>query len=109
MEAVLDSIIQVFEKMKSGGFPIDSPLKWGFYFVDDTAEGLERVFDELRDHGYKLEHIEAVEDGLFQLFASKCEVLDAERLHRRNVAFNDLAETCNVMMYDGWDVEKVPS
>jgi hypothetical protein len=42
MEAVLDSIIQMFEKMKSGGFPIDSPLKWGFYFVDDTAEGLER-------------------------------------------------------------------
>ncbi|GAA3934944.1 hypothetical protein GO495_15045 [Chitinophaga oryziterrae] len=30
-----------------------------------------------------------------------------EKLHKRNLAFNELADYCEVGLYDGWDVEKM--
>jgi hypothetical protein len=35
------------------------------------------------------------------------EILTPEKLHKRNIAFNELARHCEVELYDGWAVEKL--
>ena len=42
----LDNLIELFHKMQTDGFDTNSPLKWGFYFVDTDKEKLKRVFLE---------------------------------------------------------------
>ena len=97
--------------MEADGFDINSPLKWGFYFVDPNKEKLQRVFEELKDNNYVLENIYSVEQGdnKWTLYASKIDILTAEKLHKRNIAFIELADYCEVELYDGWDVEKLTS
>ncbi|MET0636617.1 MAG: ribonuclease E inhibitor RraB [Chitinophagaceae bacterium] len=107
MNANLKSVISMFEKMGSNGMPINNELKWGFYFLDRRRDNLKKVYDELRSHDYNLEAVEEMENGVYQLYVSKVEKLSPEKLHKRNVAFNELAEYCNVFSYDGWDVEKI--
>ena len=41
------------------------------------------------------------------LTVSKIDILTAEKLHKRNIAFNELAKFCGIDLYDGWDVEKL--
>ena len=50
--------------------------------------------------------LHGADDGAWVLQVSKTEVLAADKLHRRNLAFNDLAAHCGVDSYDGWDVGK---
>jgi Regulator of ribonuclease activity B len=107
MNASLESVISMFEKMNRDGFPINSELRWGFYFVDSSQDKLKNVYDELRTHDYSLEAIDIIENGKYQLHVSKIEKLNPEKLHRRNMAFNELAGYCNVVSYDGWDVEQL--
>ncbi|WP_343307863.1 ribonuclease E inhibitor RraB [Chitinophaga niabensis] len=102
----LDNLLILFEKIHKGGFDTSKELKWGFFFVNDNKEGLERVFDELKDHGYLMEKLES-DDEEWTLQVSKVDILTAEKLHKRNIAFNALAAHCNVDLYDGWDVEKL--
>jgi len=47
-----------------------------------------------------------VNDTEWTLHASKIDTLTPELLHKRNIAFNELADYCEVSLYDGWDVEK---
>lgn len=61
----------------------------------------------MKDHDYKIEKLERDEDDEWTLQVSKVDVLTPEKLHKRNIAFNELAEYCNVSLYDGWDVEEV--
>jgi len=107
MNADFETTNAMFDKMSQDGFPIDSELKWGFYFVDSSKLKLDKVFKELSSSNYKFEQIEKIENGLLQLHVSKIEKLGPEKLHRRNLAFNQLAEYCKVHSYDGWDVEKI--
>lgn len=107
MNASLENINSMFEKMNRDGFPVNNELRWSFYFIDGNKENLNKVYDELRSHEYKIEAIEEIEHGVYQLHVSKVEKLGPEKLHRRNLAFNELAEYCNVANYDGWDVEKL--
>ena len=107
MTSNLDNLIEIFRKMKADGFDIMSPLKWGFYFVDPSEEKLPYVFDQLKDSDYHLEDIYLADDGKWTLHASKIDTLTAEKLHKRNIAFNELADLCQIEMYDGWDVEKL--
>lgn len=108
MNAQLATVQLMFEKMSIEGFPVNDQLKWGFYFLDNNSDNLNKVFDELRSHDYHLEELEEVADGEYQLYVSKIERLTPEKLHRRNVAFNELAAYCKVDSYEGWDVEKLP-
>ena len=105
----LDNLIELFHKMQADGFDTNSPLKWGFYFVDTDKEKLKRVFLELKDKNYILEKIYLVDDSdtEWTLHASKIDTLTPEKLHKRNMAFNELADYCKVSLYDGWDVEKI--
>ncbi len=105
----LDNLEDLFTKMHANGFDTNSPLKWGFYFVDPDKQKLQRLFAELETKGYTLEDIYLVEENATEwtLRASKIDTLSTEKLHLRNIAFNELANYCEVSLYDGWDVERV--
>ena len=108
MESNLERIVEVFQKMKASGWEVNSPLKWGFFFIDEEKAKLERIFEELKDYQYILEGIYQPEDEKYWvLHASKVETLNPEKLNRRNISFNDLANYFEVAAYDGWDVGKV--
>lgn len=92
--------------MEKSGLDFSQPLKWRFYFYDENRPALNRLFEELEDDHFKLESISETSDGEWILEVSKIEVLSAEKLHRRNMAFNELAEVCGVQLYDSWDVEQ---
>ena len=94
--------------MQANGFDISSPLKWGFYFTDGDETKLRLVYAELESSSYVLEGISRIDDNKYwTLFASKIDILTPEKLHRRNLAFNELANYCAVELYDGWDVERI--
>ena len=84
-------------------------MKWGFFFCDRSKNKLHVVLAELTESGYELEGIYQVEnnDDYWTLNVTKIDILSAEKLHRRNLAFNDLAKHCEVAYYDGWDVERI--
>jgi Regulator of ribonuclease activity B len=103
----LKNLEKIFQKMENDGFEIEKPLKWGFYFFDENKEKLEKIYLELKNHDYKLEKYIKMDDNLWRLFVTKVEILQFQKLHRRNIAFNDLAKNFNIKLYDGWDVEKI--
>jgi hypothetical protein len=74
--------------------------------VDKSSEKLRDVFEQLKDNGYMQIKSDRGDDGLWTLQVSKRETLTPEKLHKRNLAFNDLAEYCEIELYDGWDVEQ---
>ena len=43
----------------------------------------------------------------YTLHVSKVDILTPEKLHKRNLAFNELASYYSAIGYDGWDVEKL--
>ena len=105
METNLDRLKETFGKMREDGFDVDNVLKWGFFFVGRDKNKLEQVFQEMADHDYVIEKLDEA-DKEWTLVASKIDTLNAEKLHKRNVAFNELANYYEVE-YDGWDVEKI--
>ena len=107
MISSLDNLLAMFKKMNDSGFNTSAPLKWGFYFVDTDKGKLQSVFNELKDNNYFLDDIYLSDENNWTLHASKIDTLTPEKLHKRNNAFNELADYCNVDRYDGWDVEKI--
>ncbi|TAD86856.1 MAG: hypothetical protein EAY75_06935 [Bacteroidetes bacterium] len=107
MNAKLETVNAIFESMKADRFPIDEVLKWNFFFLDSSRINLIKIYNELRAHGYNLEALEQIDSSCYRMCVSKAEKLSPEKLHRRNVAFNELADYCNVQLYDGWDVERL--
>lgn len=105
MECNEESIISIFSKMEADGWDTQKPLKWGFFFFSNEEENLHSIFSELSDHDYKIENIHKNEDNEWVMQVSKTEILTSDKLHRRNMAFNELAEAYG-SYYDGWDVGK---
>lgn len=105
MESNLERILSIFEDIKSNKWDVESPLKWGFFFMSNDKRNFGKIYKELKDYNYKKESIHKTDDGIWVLQVSKIEVLEPEKLHRRNLAFKELAETYN-SIYDGWDVGK---
>ncbi len=106
MNCSLERLLAMFAMMEADGFNASTTMKWGFFFVHSSEEPLNAVFAELKNHNYTFESLHQADSGKWVLQVSKTEVLSAEKLHRRNMAFNDLAEHCGVELYDGWDVGK---
>ena len=92
--------------MSSDNWDTNKDLTWGFFFVDKDDKKLKNVFGQLRDKEYKQVKLDKGDDGLWTLQVSKRETLTPEKLHKRNLAFNDLADSCDIELYDGWDVEQ---
>jgi hypothetical protein len=109
METDLNQLQEIFIKMTKDGFNTNSPLKWSFYFIDAEKNRLEKLYKEMMEHNYITEKLEHNEENEWTLQVSKVDTLTPEKLHKRNKAFNELAGYCNVKLYDGWDVEKIPS
>jgi hypothetical protein len=77
MQPDFDNLLAIFEKMHVSGFDANKALKWDFFFINDNKEGLERVFNELKDHGYLIEKLE-LDDEEWTLQVSKIYVLTAK-------------------------------
>ncbi|MBH8557702.1 ribonuclease E inhibitor RraB [Hymenobacter negativus] len=107
MNALLGTVKNMFRKMAANGWDTKAALKWGFFFIDKDKDKLHDVFAELEGHSYSIEELHQADDGNWVLQVSKFDTLTPEKLHRRNIAFNDLAAQCGVESYDGWDVGKV--
>ncbi|WP_022823102.1 ribonuclease E inhibitor RraB [Hymenobacter norwichensis] len=107
MTASFENLRDIFEKMNTEGWDTGSALKWGFFFFDKDKDKLLSLFTELENHTYHLEELHQADDGDWVLHISKLDLLTPEKLHRRNIAFNELAMHCGVGLYDGWDVEQV--
>lgn len=105
MESNLEKIKSMFDKMQENGWDITQPLKWGFFFVSREEKNLKQIYEELKNHGYILESIHQFDDSIWVLQTSKTEVLVPEKLHRRNISFNELASVYD-SEYDGWDAGK---
>ena len=95
----------IFNRMESDGWDVTKSLKWGFFFFSKKEENLYKIFGELSDHKYNLESIHKNEDNWWVMQVSKIEPLTYNKLHRRNIAFNELAEVYD-SLYDGWDVAR---
>ncbi|MBO2009449.1 ribonuclease E inhibitor RraB [Hymenobacter negativus] len=107
MNASLESVKEMFHKMEADGWNTSSALKWGFFFFDKDRDKLLDVLFELEESSYRIEEIHQADSGDWVLQVSKIDTLTPEKLHRRNLAFNELATHCGVELYDGWDVGKI--
>jgi Regulator of ribonuclease activity B len=104
----LNRLIATFEQMEKDGFDTKQQLRWGFFFIDSDEIKLRNLYKELIESGYALTSLEKTDNPhLWALYVNKIDVLSPEKLHKRNIAFNQLAEHCGVELYDGWDVEKI--
>jgi len=101
-----ENINYIFSRMESDGWDINKPLKWGFFFFSNKKENLNKIFEELSDYKYKIESIHKNEDNEWVMKVYKIESLVPDKLHRRNIAFNELAEAYD-SIYDGWEVSKI--
>lgn len=94
----------IFSDLISKGFEVSNPLKWSFFFFSNKKSNLQQVINELQGHNYNT-IIKKFDNKEFRLIADKTEVLTPEKLEKRNIAFVELADYCDVA-YDGWEVSK---
>ena len=88
--------------MEAEGWNTKAPLKYGFYFVDSNKQKLQLVYNELKDSTYTLEKIYLSDDKKWTLHASKIDWLLPEKLNKRNITLNELADYCEIeCMMDG--------
>ncbi|MBE9466634.1 ribonuclease E inhibitor RraB [Dyadobacter subterraneus] len=106
MESNLENLEELFKKMNNDNFDTTSILKWGFYFYGQSQETLQKVWVELTGHDYNLEEL-VDSEGEWKLLVTKLDILTPLKLHKRNIAFNELAKFCGADLYDGWDVERI--
>lgn len=104
MISSLENLTEIFSKMNADGMDTSKTLKGGFYFIDEEKENLQKLYEEMKDHGYKFEEIRELDEHEWMIYVSKEDILNPEKLHKRNIAFNELSEYCAVSLYDGWDV-----
>lgn len=78
----------------------------GFFFFGKNEDDLKGVYSELIESDYLVESVHENDDGNLTLCVSKVESLPADKLFRRCMAFNELAEAYGTF-FDGWDVERV--
>lgn len=107
MQNNLAQIKDIFSSMIKDGFDVKKELKWSYYFIDDNKKNLENLFFELKKMGYSVEDFYYDEDESWILQVNKIEILTPEDLYSKNVKFNEIADSCSVRLYDGWDVGKI--
>ncbi len=108
METSQASIDGMYSKMAQNGWDTFGPLKWGYCFMAGWEEALKLIHGEIADSNYRLESLQQSEDedGGWMMIVSKVETLPADKLYRRCMAFNELADAYGAL-FDGWDVERV--
>ena len=93
--------------MAAHGVDVSGLLNWGYFFMDNSRDSIDAIQAKLIAHGCRHESIHQADDGTWVLQVSRTEALTPNKLHERNIAFNQLAASCGVDSYDGWDVGRV--
>jgi len=93
----------VFDDLIDNGFQVQDPLTWSFFFFSEKKSNLQHVINELE--GYDYVTIITKFNKEYKLVANKIDILTPEKLEKRNIAFAELADYCDVL-YDGWEVSK---
>jgi hypothetical protein len=104
MDPNLDRTKEMFARMASEGLDVSVPLQWGYFLFHSVPEPLAELSLEMQQFGYSYESLHQTDDGEWVLQLAKTEIHTPESLHRRNVKFNELAESRGIDLYDGWDV-----
>jgi len=97
-----------FEIEKKSGWDLHSDMRWGYFFLHENREPLEKAKIELEIDGYKVVEIfasdpEADEFKKFLLHVEKTETHSSESLDKRNDELYLLASKFDIQ-YDGMDV-----
>lgn len=93
----------IFNDLAVNGIETSSLLSWSFFFFSKKKNYLKQVVNELDGYGYLTEISKF--DNEYRLIATKVEILTPQKLEKRNIAFAELANHCNVL-FDGWEVSK---
>lgn len=104
---VEESLVQIREKylhILNAGVNIHDTQVWNFFFFAETRDELEDMLLDIEGHSYEV-LFDLTNDNYWRLKLSKKEQLGSEKLNRRNIYFQELAEY-NFIHYDGWEVEK---
>lgn len=92
---------------------VTQPLLWGYYFTNDSEDGLKKAAEVLAGQGYTVvdlyesdfdEEEEKDPDAAWWLHVEKVEVHTPESLFARGEELEQLAEDLGLTSYDGMDV-----
>lgn len=86
---------------------VDSPLLWGYFFLDGSRVKLELAASELTSKGYRVVGIDPAGVGRYRLHVERIEVHSPASLDFRNQELYALAERLEIASYDGMDVGPV--
>ena len=106
--------LSMLEKMFSGmrektSWNVDGPMLWGYFFMDRSAEKLEKAASHLTNQGYRLVGIHEADDGSTRvLHVERIEVHSPQTLFARNEELYEVANQLGLDSYDGMDVGPPP-
>lgn len=100
----LDEIRHLFIKMEAQGVDLTKPHLYGYFFFDNSRNGLERLSSDVAKDGYRLVNLEQISDGSFRLHIEKTEIHSPESLYQRGLILTEIASKYSVDIYDGFDV-----
>jgi hypothetical protein len=114
-ESQLEGIKEIFETARTEDkWNLDEEMLYSYYFVDESADKLEKLGLHLAEQGYDFIDVFELGDeeteeptGEFLLHIDKNEIHTPESLAQRNVEFQNLADEHEIETYDGWEFGEV--
>jgi hypothetical protein len=115
IESQLEGIKEIFETARTEDkWNLDEEMLYSYYFVDESADKLEKLGLHLAEQGYDFIDVFELGDeeteeptGEFLLHIDKNEIHTPESLAQRNVEFQNLADEHEIETYDGWEFGEV--
>ena len=105
LENLEDMFLNIREK---SSWNMSGPMLWGYFFFDPDEAKLKQLADRLSAGGYRVVDVELTDDGdAYRLHAERVEVHSPQSLFERNAVLAELADECDVELYDGMDVGPV--
>lgn len=111
LDLIKDLFVNIAENLD-----VSQPLLWGYYFTNDTEEGLQKAAEALASQGYTVVDLYASDpdedeepnpDTAWWLHVEKVEVHTPESLFARGEELERLADEFELTCYDGMDVGEV--
>ena len=106
----LDDLREMFDGIAAGPrWDMSGPMRWGYFFTDESEENLQLAAQRLADAGYRVvsiyeAEVEASEPAYHWLHVERDEIHSPETLHERNQLLDRLADELGLRSYDGMDV-----
>jgi Regulator of ribonuclease activity B len=98
---------------KNSPWDTSKPLRWGYFFTDESDAKLRSAGQILQREGYRLVDVYQSEKeapselDLWWLHVEKVEMHTPDTLHARNLSLYAFAEANDLRSYDGMDVGPV--